>query len=243
MNNTIKGLLFDFGGTLDSKGDHWSTILWDLYVRLEINVTQEAFYQAYVHTERKAALERIILPDFNMEQVLLAKVAAQFEFLKTLNYRLDDDLITPIASGGYDFAKYHIAKAKTVLSLLANKIPMVMVSNFYGNLRAVLEDYKIDHFFDHVIESAVVGVRKPDPQIYSLGIEAIKLSPAECLVIGDSLSKDIEPGNNCGCQTAWLKGNSLEHDIDSDVKPTYTISDINEVLDIVFEDADLSTKK
>jgi putative hydrolase of the HAD superfamily len=82
---------------------------------------------------------------------------------------------------------------------------MVLVSNFYGNITAVLQDFGIDHFFPVIIESAVVGVRKPDPQIFRLGVEALQMRADEVVVIGDSHDKDIIPATAAGCQTIWLK--------------------------------------
>lgn len=46
---------------------------------------------------------------------------------------------------------------------------MVLVSNFYGNVDAVLRGMDIRQYFAGIIESAVVGIRKPDARIYALG--------------------------------------------------------------------------
>ena len=52
----------------------------------------------------------------------------------------------------------------------------------------------------------MVGVRKPDPRIFQLGVEALGLAPHEVAVIGDSYSKDIIPAKSIGCHTVWFKG-------------------------------------
>ena len=39
--------------------------------------------------------------------------------------------------------------------------------------------------FDHVIESAKAGVRKPDPRIYAMMCDALGVSPAECVYLDD----------------------------------------------------------
>lgn len=53
----------------------------------------------------------------------------------------------------------------------------------------MLKDFGLRHYFREIVESAVVGVRKPDPRIFELGCEALGLPPAEVLVVGDSLKK------------------------------------------------------
>lgn len=79
-----------------------------------------------------------------------------------------------------------------------------MVSNFYGNINSVLNDFGIAAYFNAVVESAVVGVRKPNPAIYQLGVDALQLPAEACVVIGDSYSKDIVPAHEIGCKTIWL---------------------------------------
>ena len=67
--------------------------------------------------------------------------------------------------------------SRPVVEHLARRFPLVLVSNFYGNIHTILRDFRLE-YFQAVVESAVVGVRKPDPQIFRLGVEALGL-PAE----------------------------------------------------------------
>ena len=83
---------------------------------------------------------------------------------------------------------------------------MVLVSNFYGNIATVLREFSLDGIFQHIVESAVVGIRKPDPRIFTLGVEALGLDPSEVVVVGDSIDKDIIPARQAGCHTVWFKG-------------------------------------
>ncbi|MCY4779023.1 HAD family hydrolase [Sphingobacterium sp. UT-1RO-CII-1] len=202
----IKGLIFDYGGTLDSNGQHWAAVIWNSYKKTNIEISREQFNEAYVYAERKMALQPIILPNYSFLQVLKAKVTAQFEYLKTQNIDLNQNWINLIAEDGYTVAKRNTRISKPILENLNTKYPIVMVSNFYGNLTAVLRDFEIDHHFSDIVESAVVGIRKPAPAIYALGVKKINLKPENCLVIGDSYAKDMIPAKQCGCQTLWLKG-------------------------------------
>ncbi|MGN1252333.1 MAG: HAD family hydrolase, partial [Muribaculaceae bacterium] len=74
-------------------------------------------------------------------------------------------------------------------------------------------------YFKGVIESAVVGVRKPDPAIFMLGVVALGLKPEEVLVVGDSLRKDILPARSIGCHTAWIKGRGWDAAEDAAADP------------------------
>ena len=94
---------------------------------------------------------------------------------------------------------------------LRNKYPLVLVSNFYGNISVVLQEFNLDGIFSKIIESAVVKIRKPNPRIYQLGIEALQLPAQNVVVVGDSYEKDIVPAHTIGCKTVWIKGESWQN--------------------------------
>ena len=246
----IKGIIFDYGGTLDTRGDHWSEVLWQGYEHFGIGVAadeevepgvsihKQAFRDAYVYGERALAVNPIVTPDFHFEDVLREKLILELNFLagkllletgnddeerqeklgndsdassESLLLSLSDSEIHQIA---VDMA--HYINAKTLDLLHENKqvlehlkqagYPMALVSNFYGNINQVLKDAEIDGYFKDVIESAVVGVRKPNPAIFALGVCALDLPASQVLVVGDTYGKDIIPAHKLGCHTLWIKG-------------------------------------
>jgi len=206
----IKGLLFDYGGTIDTNGLHWAVVLKDSYQKFNIQVPDDLFAKAYAFGERSLAINPIIKPSHIFYDVLRLKVEQQFVFMREHGFNTDEANIELIAGYCNQFAKETVERAKPVLRGLSAEYPMVMVSNFYGNLNAVLENFGIRELFLDVVESAVVGVRKPNPEIYQLGVDSLGLKAEECLVIGDSFSKDINPAKEIGCRTIWLKGQGWE---------------------------------
>jgi len=208
----IKGIIFDYGGTLDTNGGHWGAVIWSGYEKYQVPVNLNAFQEAYTYAERQMALQPIIKPQFNFLEVLEAKLNVQFDYLIAARYDLDRSLAHRIAFDGYSLAKNTVEEVKPLLNSLHEKYPIVMVSNFYGNLKSVLDDFGILSYFQEVVESAVVGVRKPDPAIYALGVTKIGLPAQEVLVVGDSYSKDMVPAKAVGCQTLWLKGQTWGED-------------------------------
>ena len=114
--------------------------------------------------------------------------------------------------------------------LKARGVPMVLVSNFYGNISHVLEEFHLAEFFKDIVESAVVGVRKPDHRIFLLGVEALGLKPEECIVVGDSFYKDIEPAKKAGCQAVWFKGEGWTEQQYDETLPDKIITDLNQLL-------------
>ncbi len=231
----IKGIIFDYGGTLDSRGVHWSEVIWQGYCHSGLDgfITKAQFREAYVHAERELARVRHILPGDNFLDLMRKKVAIEAEALHqsvpATATVLDAATAERIAQYCYQAARQCIDEARPVLETLAERLPMMLVSNFYGNVGSVLHDMGIRHLFKGVIESAVVGVRKPNPTLFRLGVDALELPAEQVLVVGDSLRKDIEPAERLGCQVLWLKGKGWTDDEDAQTHP-HTITSIGQVL-------------
>lgn len=227
----IKGIIFDYGGTLDSRGVHWSEVLWQGYRQMEVPIDKDTFRNAYVEGERALARERIILPQDDFLTLLRKKVALEISHLP-----LQPDEMTKahwvdgISRYCDNAARDCINEARPMLERLNERYPMMLVSNFYGNIDEVLRSYGIRHLFKGIIESAVVGIRKPNPTLFKLGVDALELKPREVLVVGDSLRKDIEPAETLGCHVLWLKGKGWTEDEDHQTHPS-TITRITEVMD------------
>lgn len=233
-NINIKGIIFDYGGTIDSRGVHWSEIIWDGYIRYGIPVTKENFREAYIYAERELATVKHILPHHNFYDLLLIKMCLELNYLSGRNLIESGKAMfyaEEVAGYCYNCAKESVAEARPVLEVLYASYPMVLVSNFYGNVESVLDDFDLRKYFKDVIESAVVGFRKPDPQIFKLGVDALGLKANEVLVIGDSYKKDILPAESIGCQVLWLKGKGWTAEEDSVNHPNI-IKKLSQVLDV-----------
>lgn len=220
----IKGYIFDYGGTLDTGGHHWGKVIWHAYERQQVPVSEAQFREAYVHGERTLGKNPIIQPDFTFRQTLEKKLQLQLEFLH------QEDYLSPLLDDLYSRTQAETRKSREVLLRLKEQYPMVLVSNFYGNIQTVLREFGLDGVFSQIIESAVVGVRKPDPRIFSLGVEALGLKPDEVVVVGDSIDKDIVPARQAGCHTVWFRGEGWTDDPVDESLPDRIITDLRELL-------------
>ena len=229
----IKGIIFDYGGTIDSNGKHWAEVLWDAYEDNQVPVTKKDFRDAYVFGERYLATNYVIEPSDTFKNLLEKKVDIQINWLVEKGFLPANDKTSQysrlVSSQCYDFAGATLQKAKPIIRKLYDKYPLVLVSNFYGNLQSVLDDFGIVDYFKEIIESAVVGIRKPDSAIFSLGVKALGFAPEEVVVIGDSYSKDIVPATETGCKTIWLRGLGWEKNEALNPLPDVVISDFQEL--------------
>ena len=87
-----------------------------------------------------------------------------------------------------------------------------------------------------------MGIRKPDPQIFQLGVDALReimgktaeeLPAHDILVVGDSYSKDILPATKIGCQTVWLKGIGWDNETVDETVPTHIIRHIKDLPEVI----------
>lgn len=218
----IKGIIFDYGGTIDTGGDHWSEVIWKAWKEAGIQCDKNDFRDAYVFAERELARTRHILPEHNFYDLLLIKMRIELE------WAAEHSMIPGCETGSlalataricYREAKASVERARPVLEQLSARFPLVLVSNFYGNVEAVLSDFDLRRYFKDIIESAVVGVRKPDPAIFMLGVESLGMKPENVLVVGDSYRKDIVPAESIGCKVLWIKGKGWTDAEDAQMHP------------------------
>ncbi|MBQ6916958.1 MAG: HAD family hydrolase, partial [Prevotella sp.] len=205
--------------------------IWHAYERQQVPVSEEAFRDAYVHAERTLGRNPIIQPDFTFYKTIETKIRIQLEYLQEKNdVSSVSSYLKPLTDSLYEATVKETAKSREVLLQLKQQYPMVLVSNFYGNIATVLQEFKLDGIFNKIIESAVVGVRKPDPQIFTLGVEALGMQPDEVVVVGDSMDKDIIPAGKAGCHTVWFKGEGWTNDPVDESPAGKVITDLTQLL-------------
>ena len=227
-------LLFDFGGTLDTAGCHWGKFLWHAYERNAIPVTEGLFREAYVHAERTLGKQAIIQSTDTFLSMLTTKIRIEFDYLVRCGWiavdkeeadRMQRSLVKDV----YERVKANLSVSRSVLTELRKEYRIGLVTNFYGNMSVVLDEFGLASLFDTVTESAVAGVRKPDLQIFRLAVKALDVKAENVVVIGDSYSKDILPAHEIGCHTIWLKGEGWVTEELTTCEADYIIKDLYEV--------------
>ncbi|MDR2498344.1 MAG: HAD family hydrolase [Tannerellaceae bacterium] len=235
MINTeqTKTLILDYGGTIDTNGVHWAAVIRMAYEALNIELDEQNFRDAYVHGERCLATQRLVEPNHNFWHVLRLKAEAQTSLLVERNLLPPEQIsiANKIADWCYAYAQMGVNAARPVIKQLADTLPIALVTNFYGNIATVLEDFHLKSFFPLIVESATAGVRKPDPAIFSLAIKLAGCRPEEVCVVGDSYEKDIAPAHSIGCQTIWLRKQGWTEP-SSTATASLIISDFSELANI-----------
>ncbi|MCP3740442.1 YjjG family noncanonical pyrimidine nucleotidase [Rossellomorea sp. BNER] len=86
--------------------------------------------------------------------------------------------------------------------------------------------------FEHIIISEEVGFQKPDKGIFDYAFSKLQITDkAKVLIVGDSLTSDIQGGINYGIDTCWFNPFLKENNIG--IKPTYEIRELTDLIKIV----------
>lgn len=192
-------IIFDFGGTLDTHGRHWSHLLYEGWKRQLPKLSWGVFWEAYVQAERSMHTE----PDWDFLRTLQEKCLLEAQHIGSEAKR---DKAVLVAHWCHSEAERCIALSRDVLHRLQKRTPLVLVSNFYGNLSTVLSAFHLCDCFEYVIESARVGIRKPDPAIYAKVLELYpSIPPKDILVVGDSEKNDMLPAVSLGMKAHLVR--------------------------------------
>jgi putative hydrolase of the HAD superfamily len=87
---------------------------------------------------------------------------------------------------------------KTLDQLAKQGYRMSVISNSDTRTEIVLRDVKLAHFFEHIFDSKLLGVDKPDPRIFEIVLDKLNLLPEDALYIGDIYYVDVLGANLAG---------------------------------------------
>lgn len=88
-------------------------------------------------------------------------------------------------------------KAEFGTGCITNNLPANAIGSAGGRTLYIAE---VMALFDHVIESAKIGLRKPDPKIYRMMVEALGVDPKRCIYL-DDLGVNLKPAREIGMTT------------------------------------------
>ncbi|HEV8355622.1 MAG TPA: HAD family hydrolase [Gemmatimonadales bacterium] len=215
-------VLFDFGGTLDADGEPWGERMYRGYRAAGGRAAPAAFDDGFGESDRRLALTPGIAA-----LGLSAMVERQIELLRPL---LADGRAVDArawAAGFLGAVRVTAARNLPVLRELKRTRPLGVISNFTGNLRPCLEELGLLDCFDVVLDSAVVGLRKPDARLFRVAFTAFGRGAKECWMVGDNPAADIAAAAALGCSTCWLA--PAERPLPAGLRPDRRIGSLTEL--------------
>lgn len=197
----LRTVLFDFGGTLDGPGLHWLTRFHRLYPQLGLDVPPERIKEAFYWADAQLMAHPQIA-DLRLVPLMREHAALQLRYLDLPLAPYQE----PLAQGFCTAAQPALQASVAVFARLASAYTLGIISNFYGNVATLCAECGLADLCGVIIDSAQVGVSKPEPRIFTLALEQLGREPETAVYIGDSFERDVLAARAVGLRTIWLRG-------------------------------------
>lgn len=129
-------------------------------------------------------------------------------------------------------AGFLIDGAVKLIEALSGRVRLAIITNGLKDVqRGRFGRSSIQKHFDAIVISEEVGVQKPDPSIFEFALESIgHTNKRSVLMIGDSLTSDIQGGVNFGIDTCWYNPGNLR--APKSPVPRHVVSTLEQLLPI-----------
>ncbi len=205
----IRGVFFDLYGTLlcygnmEAAGESWYHA-----IRRELIDSGHAFDE---ETLIRLCEEFLLQPEPPVQDDGLTVYERRMrELVEELSLALALEELRRISEAS--IAAWHAhtpldPEAKSVLSELQGRYKLALISNFDHppHVHRLLDELALRPFFDVVVVSGDVGVKKPDPAIFVPALEQTGLVADEALFIGDSPEDDVAGARAAGLQPVLIR--------------------------------------
>ena len=127
-----------------------------------------------------------------------------------------------------------------VLRELSEVATLAVVSNGFQKVQSRrLAESGVGNFLEDVFVSEKMDAEKPSRKIFDAALRALGVENREhVLMVGDSLTSDVQGGINAGLDTCWFNPHHQENP--GKILPTYEISSLEELYPLVMEEEELA---
>ena len=194
---------------------------------LKFNINYDENYHLKIYKEINSALWKEFEQGLVTQEVL--KIERFKRLSKALKIRFDEN----------EFANSYIENLANASFLYDNSLELIKTLNKSFRLAIVtngltsvqnkrIRQSNIAKFFDAIVISEEILIAKPNPKIFEHTLNLLNFfDKSKVLMIGDSLSSDIQGGINFGIDTCWYNPNKIINE--TSIKPTYEISNFDEL--------------
>eukprot|EP00742_Colponemidia_sp_Colp-10_P006857 GILJ01007350.1.p1 GENE.GILJ01007350.1~~GILJ01007350.1.p1 ORF type:complete len:588 (+),score=100.10 GILJ01007350.1:3-1766(+) len=210
----LRGVIFDLGQTLMKyNGGQGSDYKKDARKKM-FSFLQENGYLKHLPIETFLSTIRQ-----NWEKYEEAKSSAEIqitasqilkETLCHLGVDVTDSLVDAAMEAGADqtFELWDLIDGAedVVRQLHSSGVRLALVTNAADTRKQerIIDRSGLRAYFDIIIVSAAVGIRKPNPDIFQRVLNHWQFQPSEVAAIGDMLDRDVLCGNRVGIKTIWF---------------------------------------
>lgn len=155
------------------------------------------------------------------------------EFFKTLGKKIDAVEVERLYREQLDSCAILIEGALDICSYLYSRYQLYVVTNGISHTQyRRLKDSGLDRYFSDIFVSEDAGSQKPKAEYFDYCFARIhEQDPSRMVIIGDSLTSDIQGGKNAGIATCWV--NFGRQPRMAGVKPDYEVNRLEEIKKIL----------
>jgi putative hydrolase of the HAD superfamily len=137
-------------------------------------------------------------------------------------------------------ARYHLEEdaVSTLTELTQRGFRLGLISNAGDNedVQTLIDQHGLRSYFEVILVSAEVGIRKPHPRIFQLALDWFGCPAKAAIMVGDTLGADILGAHNAGMPGVWVtrRADTLDNrdHLDS-IRPDLSIKCLGEILNFV----------
>lgn len=167
--------------------------------------------------------------EIEREALLIARFKEFCELLNITNK--DFSLLNETYFHYLSSSPFEIDGADEFLNKLSEKYDIYVITNGVKRVQTIrLSLVNITKYFKKVYISEEIGYQKPSVEFFEFVLNDLNITnKEEVLIIGDSLSSDIQGGINSGIDTMWYNPKKLK----SNINYTYQIENYDEFFEII----------
>ena len=193
-----KHVFFDLDHTLWDFEKNSALTFQEILPAANIKIDFESFLEAYIPVNLKY-WKMYREEKVSKEELRYIRLKETFD---TIDYFVEDSIINHLS-------EEYIAKLPNynhlfdgtfeILEYLQKKYELHIITNGFEEIQLLkMEKSGISRFFNEIITSESVGVKKPNPRVFEYALEKVNTNAYSSIMIGDSLEADINGAINCG---------------------------------------------
>jgi putative hydrolase of the HAD superfamily len=205
----VKAILFDAAGTLfrvrGSVGQAYATVAARHGVEVDPHDIEERFRRAFV------VMPPLAFPGTPVGELLQRELGwwqqvatAAFAGIRFANFdAFFRDLFDYFAHA--DAWELFADVRPALQALQARGLRLGIVSNFDGRLVGICEGLGIADTFETIVMSGRTGCAKPDPRIFGVALDRLRVAAAEAMHVGDSDNEDVKGAQAAGVRPVLIQ--------------------------------------
>ncbi|WP_239540676.1 YjjG family noncanonical pyrimidine nucleotidase [Spongiivirga citrea] len=201
LKNKVTDIFFDLDHTLWDFEKNSALTFKKIFSQHSVQLPLEEFLAVYVPINfeywKLYREERISKEELRYSRLKKTFDGLNFNSTDELINRLSHDYIQRLPDNDHLFEG-----AIEILEYLKPSYKLHIITNGFREVQRVkMETSKIKHYFDKIVDSESVGVKKPNPLIFEFALKSANVRSKNALMIGDNIEADIEGASKVGMQS------------------------------------------